>query len=281
MHYETAIESQRPLEIIAMESEVLSNMAKTLTNFFPDISSNVQAGFAKLDNLKGFSGWSLNIFKSKEDKIKDKAASVPYTDLINMKMRVPEGMRGNFLAYSQCLAEAFAYNATIEKLLNDYYFSLSAMITNKNHKISLQDHTRKYKESKAQREALNQKIYAFFVKGSNDFETAYKFCFANNNELGSVFNNCNELQDKLKQYNLANVKGMVKKIVDVQDILIKDLKSSNIATISPEVAKNISEGSYECGYQVELLAVNYYRTQSFLNAVEENIDRLQERLSRY
>lgn len=281
MYYVSAIESQRPLEIIAMESEVLSNMAKTLTDFFPDVLTNVKAGFSKLDNLKDFSGWSLSVFKSKEDKITDKLLEVPYTDLVNMKLRVPEGMIGNFLGYTLVLKELAVYNEAIEKFLNSYYLDLSAMITNKNHKISLHDKTRQYKEQKTSRDKFNTTVFSFFLKGSNDFETAYKNCFKNNTEVSEVFKNCNTLQDQLKQYDLNRVKGLVKKIISTQEILIKDLKENKNTAISPEVAKNISEGSYECGYQVEFLAINYYRTQSFLNAVEEDIERLSERLKRY
>lgn len=275
MHYETVIKDTYAQESIALETEFIANAVKTVKSFFPKLAVAIEPAFTLVTKLKEYVPTSedTNIFKftSGEDKILKELATTDYEDMTKLKLWVPEGFRGNMLSYFKDLNLALDYNQDVSlPALQEFYVLIADIITNKEAKKANKDLSNQTKGYSKSRIEYNKILSSYFAPGSTQAEQEYRTLFKTNKELYECYLERHKLLKKLSQISIKAYTEQVEKIKSSMQILIDLADNGTITELSPVQAKNVSEGAYEMGYQVEFFSVNYFRSMSLANSLQAN-----------
>lgn len=272
MYHECTTDDDALRRVIALESARLADSTEAISNFFPAMMKKLYNSFTSPKTIPNFVPSIKNkIFglNSDERAIIAKLASIPYDDLINFKVPVPEGFSGNYTAYlMQCMENIDYYNLTTKNALEDYYIFVADLVTNKDAKKSLKDLQSKNNALKKSRQEIGETTNKFFIKGSNVAALAYGTAFSDNSEVEKLFRARVDLTSKIKSIDLHSVSDQVEKITQTLDTLTEQATAGNYEAFSPVQMKNISEGAYEMAAQVEFTSINYYRASVVLKTVE-------------
>jgi hypothetical protein len=192
---------------------------------------------------------------------------IDYKDLIVV---VPESFTGNLRDFTLYLLPALSF---IEKetlvFLNEYKAMLGAFINNKDDQISTKDLTKLTKEIDRVKVDLQKKYSKFFPTNSMQTRVRLGKVFGNFAELESFFQNVYSIDVSMKRINLKGIVATVKDIVQYFDIILQNVKDSEINTISPESARNIGKGAYEVAQFVEFVSVIYFKAINTIASAED------------
>lgn len=271
-----SLESQ--MSRLALESEVINNVASTFTVTVPLLVNKLLTQFTSLtskDTVKE----EVQAVKLVFGKLKVK---LPYASFLNQSktlVSVPEGFQGNLLDYIKTLSnmsqELFQ---EANKSLGEYNFVLSAFITNKENKISLKDHSDLFLRLKSKREKFTADMAVYFPT-SSDLPKAYLgdviHRFA---DLETIVHSVEQLNQQRKQQNIHDISASVKKSLDLLKIIIDDSNGSGMLQVSGAAAMNISSGAYEIGKYVELIALYRFRVEQIVTTIEKLITSLEKNI---
>lgn len=283
MIYETVVVRGHAYRAVSLESSVVANGVQAVINFFPSVFKSINAGFSTVKEIKLFKAAAgdadtLKLSK-KEQSIVDALVSVPYDDLIKLRVPVPEGFVGSYVNYLIDVQQLFDYHQNVcLPALESFYIEVASVITNKGAKISQKSIIDSYKSLIKSREENNKKITDYFVIRSTQSEQDYGKIFHNNEEVGEMFKERHKLVKTLEAVNVKQVTDYVNKINDALVTLIKIAEDKSMSNLSAVQLQNITEGAYECAAQVEFFAVNYYRAQTLINTITHLQDKLLRRL---
>lgn len=264
------------MEVIALELSVLTNAVQTVKKYFQPLTDRLRGSNQALtsftDQSKVFHGGRLT---AKQKRTVDLLRSVDYMNLSEITISVPEGFRGNFLGYFVFLnSVADEMVLFTGKKVAPLYTFLSAFMTNKDAKISLDDSSGTYRAMKKEREVIESRFSEFL--SANDHGAVYKYhdAFSRNADVAHVFELCNAVEDKLNKVDLKSLRDLVSSSVTLLDDIIVQIQRKDIDNVSPEAATTIAEGVYEVASAVESFAVNYYRALAAIAAMEKNQESL-------
>lgn len=257
---------------IALESEVLGNMVSSVANYFPAMHQHVQPLSSNVSALIGTIKKGLSRTENKISEELEKLDYVGHTRY--MKIEVPEGFTGNMVAYLSELLIAFTYfRESTEPAMQDYYVLISSILTNKEAKKSLTDHTPEYTKLEKSRLALNSKINGMFQEKSSQAISTFGKHFGKNEELKEAHALAVALEKALAKADLDGVQDQTAKIADAMAILSEQAQEGKIAYLTAPVTKSLSQGAFEIARQVEFLSVNCYRAIGILKCLEGNQER--------
>lgn len=281
MYYTSHMDTVRTRQAIAMEAEVLSNMVKSIAKYFPSLFEGFSAISTQLSNLVGFTTKPAEQkeLDRRQQALVDAIMPLDYSFLTGTTIPVPEGFVGRPADYARDLQDVLMYYKEISlEATKDFYVTIAAVLTNKDQKISLHDETRKFKALERQREDRNKELMKHFQRSSTMAGQKYGKLFGAHVELAQYFKEVNRLRDALPGYDLDEIRELTHRVVDTLEALINQVESGGDMRITPEVAKNLSDGAYEIAKQIEFFAINYYRAQVLINVTDSVVERLERRL---
>lgn len=258
-----SLESQ--MERLAMEAEFLANMIDTFRNVVPSLTTKLFDAGIQIKSYFEDTKTARDI-KTTHYSLAKKTAHVNFTDYRHILVSVPEGFNGDMLGYSKLLNRM---SPEMYKELNDvliqYNFILSGFISNKEDKLSLQDHTALFKKTQNHREALIAQVDPFFSADSDQSKMKLGTFIDRFADIAPLVSEVLKLEKIHSEQNVAELKRSVDKCVDLLKIISDGTANSNIANISGPVAKNISIGAYEIGKYVEFMAAIRFRVNQVLS----------------
>lgn len=271
MQYVSAIQQSTGSRQLALEAEVLGNMAQSIAKFFPSVFKDFNEGASKY--LSNLTAWTFDTFKlqgftKRESSYLDELVKVPFAEMENFKVPVPEGFKGNLNAYTALLIEDKAYfYDTFVPALENFYVILSSVVTNKDARLSLRDDVQAYKKLAQMRTARDKAEQKFFTN-SNEAQIKFPIAFENAGEVGSYYTKLNELSTHDHSQLLKMVKDKIVSIGSVVNALVEMTESGAIKNVTPEVVKSLHAGTYEMASQIEFFAIYLYRCNSLLSTRE-------------
>lgn len=261
------------MKSIALEASVIGNMVSSVTNYFPELMERLSPMVSRItstsvDLKKGLT--SLEHTVASQVEVLDYAG---HTRLF--KIEVPQGFVGNTVDYLTLIDECFAYFKQItEPAMDDYYILIASILTNKEAKKSLKDHSAGFKALDKGRNVLNDRFNKFFKQGSNVAMSTFGTHYAKNEELRVALQKASALEGCLKNLNLDAVKDKTQRIADTIETLIKQTEDNKIAYMTPPVVSGLAQGAHEIAMQVEFLSVNVYRALAILKSMDDSIERM-------
>lgn len=264
----TTLSLESQMARLALEANAISNVIDTFKNIVPSLTSKVAEIYNSLIKEQG--DLTPEVFKARA-AFKNLRAKLPYAKFTNLEktlVSVPEGFKGNLLDYVNVLIHLSpSVFQEANKILGEYNFTLSAFITNKETKTSLQDHTRLYKDVAEKRETMTAAFHPFFPKNSHLSKGYLGEVISRFADLDPLIAQTEKLNTAHKNQNIKDITSSVKKSVDMLNLIIADSQSNGISTVSGNAAMNISEGAYEIGKYVEFIAIYRYRVEQAVATV--------------
>lgn len=272
-----SLESQ--MAHLSIESELVSNVIEYFKNIIPSLSGKIKELLESLESTDVNKDAVLLIMTSNKSLLK----KIPYADYSNyskLLVSVPEGFKGDILEYTKMLNQL---NPKVFKeannLLTEYSFILSAFITNKDSKITLNDHTHLYNKIKKNREDLTRHMVHYFSTGNSS-----------KTYLGQVLGRLKDLDDLAKSTialnrednvnsNLDEIVKSTNNILSLLDIVTDGIQKGSINNVSGAAAKNISEGAYELAKLIEFVSLYSFRVDQVININSKIMDQLDKAIA--
>jgi hypothetical protein len=153
---------EQNLTRLALEASIAENVYSIFRDLIPGLSAKMADIVSSLNFITG-EATKAKEFKANAQNFTSQVRGLNYADYRKMLVEVPEGFEGNLLDYLKTLVKhaPIVYNDT-NKLIGEYNFVLSSFITNKESKVSLQDHQELYLRAQERRELISKDLDAFF-----------------------------------------------------------------------------------------------------------------------
>lgn len=277
---EHTMDAKLALEQIALEAQFLKNMAQAIKDFFPsifgEINKNKEVTINLLDELQKDKDIKLDkdqIFVLKEIMRHN------FTEYNSMSTMVPNGFTGQhtFIDFIKQLEHSVDHLMTIEKtVLQRFYSEISAFITNKGDRASLNDLSNYYTALGKKSEQDLAKIGQFF-KGDDTAYLPIGKVIHRGNDLPALYRELIVLDKKINTIDRGALKDSINKISDVMDMIILNAQQNKIDYASPEIIKSISNGAYIVAKELEYYSVVFFR----VIMIKESVKNLTENLKKF
>lgn len=262
------------LNRLALESSLYVNVADFFKESLPSVGERLKALVSKFsftDIVPQVYSWIPSFAPQVRNKLENEY--LIYRDVL---VQVPEGFKGEFLPYiEELISVASELNEHTNKLLSEYRFVLSSIITNKEQRTSLKDLSENYERTATAREQLSKRLAAYF---SNDTVGRARLItvlprFADAQEL---LRKSKDLSKFVDQKSLKEMQRSIREITEILELLEKQLKKEEITNISPAVVKNIAIGAHELAQYIDAVVAFHYASISIITCVNMLIDKLKE-----
>ena len=252
------------LESIALEANILTNAVSTIRNLFPNLLRGISNSFNKQDNLPEVEVLYTKLQSSALYKLKH----VNHLDLESLSVVVPEGFISDYITALKVSVDGINYmNNVANNVLKNYKVYVSMVISNRDDKISLKDHTPHYKDYARSRDIINQEFSKLYKKNSFEVSLPFTRLVKRNSDVNVIFHETNKLVDLLKMIDVRNVKDQTNSISDLLQIVIDQVEAKKIDNVSPETLKNLATGAYEVAKQVETFSACYFRIKTIVESI--------------
>lgn len=271
MQYVSAVTHSTGSRQLALEAQVLGNMVQSVAKFFPSVFEDFNEGASKY--LSNISAWSFDAsklqgFLKREIPYLKELSQVPFEEMENFKVPVPEGFKGALVPYTTMLIEDKDYfYDTFVPALENFYVILSSVATNKDARMSLRDDAQAYKKLADMRTARDKAHLKFFGY-NNDIGLKFPIAFPAVSDVEVYYSKLNELSTHDHSQLLKMIKDKIVSIGAVINSLVDMTETGTIKNMTPEVVKSLQAGTYEMASQIEFFAIYMYRCSSLLSTRE-------------
>ncbi len=268
MAVEQHVDVNRELDMIALEAAFVARVFQRLTKFLPPVRQGIEDAAQKFASSFAESAKVTDVLSKQERKAVAASKELSYVEFGENLISVPEGFNGSYIEYlavvNDVLPKIQKFNST---LLAEYNTILAAVITNKDDKISLRDHTALFKKSEKEREAIVSELTVFF-DGSNNAKQKISSVIRNMKDIELIAKELATTRTYFREINLSEIKDSLKKSTDMLGLLTEAIEEDNAALSGP-VTMNIATGAYEIGKYVEMVSGVYYDVSVLTNKIEE------------
>lgn len=252
------------LRMVAMEANVLSNMASTLSKVFPSIVEKVTNIFAVTKELPEIKFG----FSAEQKFVINNMHNVQYLDLADCKVIVPEHFSGNLIAYGTVLNTALTkHRKNSTAALRDFNVYLSQFLASKDAKSSTVDLTSEYYTFHKERDATIA-ILSAFTKEHSESSVDLGKVISRKDDLRILFDESGALKRQMETINVKELNEGVKRCVELINMIVEQIEKGNITNVTPETTKNLAYGATEVAKEIEFFAVLYFRVMGFSVCVD-------------
>jgi hypothetical protein len=263
------------LRRIALESNIVSNAVALMKDVLPDFITNLTG---KNEVVKLAATRDVMAIHNISDKDIMGIFNIIKKDYLNYSDKaivVPENFSGNYLAYVRLMKESLSENSVLlSNILDEYSLILSSFLTNQFARVSMREHDELLNRAKNFMEDRIA-VRADYFKGRNDQILVPMNRVVNNSiELENLLLEFNLLLNVLKNVDIKLMERKVDKILSLLNIIYDELKNNKTDKISGNMAKTISEGSYNVAKSIEAFVTLHYDSIKVVNAIRETIKRI-------
>lgn len=276
-------EDQRSLEddakLIAIES-ALGTTGGVLEVFSRIIPKAAQALTGLIEPISGYlkSDEGVRSMTAQNRKLLGRLNKLPFMAYREMLVQVPEGFNGNLLAYVKWVKKIqVEVVRSANALLGDYNTELSMFLSNNDYRKSLKSHEKFYKNVQTTRAEVTRVFESFFDHKGNQSRIKLGSIVMRFAELEVIFEEVEGLMGAVQlRTELSKLLASVAHASELLGLLKKKLDEKELDGVSGDMAKHISEGAYECGKYVELVAVLAFQSDALITSVSGISNQLEE-----
>lgn len=254
------------LNQLALESSFKDNVASLFQKGIPSLVEKFKAYINegnKPDEDPSITALDANLSATQRHRLEEHYLT--YRDVL---VQVPEGFKGEFLEYALELNSigSSLFEQT-HKLLTEYRFALSSILTNAEQRTSLKDLSANYERTAAARADLGKRLSAFFQDNTVsrarlvDVLPQYK-------SAKDLVRQIKELHRVSGNKQLEEIQTSVKTVVEYLSLVETRLADESISDVSPTVVKNIANGAHELALYVDAVVAYHYAAVSLITCVD-------------
>ncbi len=241
------------LQSIAIESNVLSNMARSFLTRFMPLKDFLSKSFSFTGEVPKE---DLELTRV-ESKLCQRVNGSNFVAVSKRQVNTAPGWNVQLLAVQPTIADMLEECKTFEAdILRPHYIFLSSYLSNKEAKVKGTDRTFTYKKLEQQRVASLAHRSKYFGDATNKGSLPMHRLVGRAFELAHIFDNIGRTR---KQFELVDFKAVRESIASTTvllDEIITQLQDGAIEGMPPETAQTIAAGTYEIAQQAEFISLN-------------------------
>lgn len=197
-----------------------------------------------------------------------------FLDLAALGMTVPEGMSATYLQYLSALYPITAYCMEVHGRLTEFSTQLALLISNKDQLLSSRDETVFFKKMEQSRQELVKEVARCFQNGSHRTDVRYDDVVDRNSDWPLVFRELAKVTDTANKIDRKVLAKTTKQTVELLDKLIEMVERGSMEEGNAEVVAGLSEGAYQMGSELELVAVTIFKVLAITEAIDSSTQKL-------
>ena len=255
------------LKRLSLEANFSTNVIEIFHNLLPDLKSKIEETRAHLLSDSKNSVVNSNLLPEYKE-LEKKITHYSYLDYVKTAVSVPEGFRGNLLAYITELNELLVvmYNEAQESLL-DEHTRLAYFISNKEAKFQLSDPIPSRAGLDA--EVVKGRLSVYFPASAPIAKVYLGTTIANFAELEPLAIKSTALAKCLSGQNMVKLTNDIHTVTSLIDIIVKTITDGQISNLGGVVSSRIGESIYKVARIVELFSVVRFKAEGGLKASED------------
>lgn len=258
---------------IALESVSLESFAETVKRLVPSIASSVSTFTSGLRVvLQSSRGASTAYYDEREfDRAVGVLAGHKFTNLIDLRMYVPEGFKGNIAAYAALLNRAHEHaDRVIGDVLNPYNVFVSKLVTNPNAARDTRLHLADLNKIKTAREFLQAQLASFFPAGSTVASIKLGDGLDNQGNIKELAGHLKAISEVFDPKKTETVNKSVKDCSELLDALGEAAHNDGLRDISAQTLRTLGDATLEVAREIEFFSVINYQVNALLATMGEN-----------
>jgi hypothetical protein len=252
---------------LALESMMVSNPFERLTNLLPIAVS----AFKHMLGLMSTDAPAANPLTGDQAKFVKTVASRNYLNLSQMPARVPEGMKGTYLAYLHVLTEASTHASQVVDRLSAYTLFLGTLINEHGAELSTRFDRAQYSALLAARNDHTSMLATLVQPGSVKVDTTYGAVVERNADWKPIFEGLNLVANQINSVNKRTINKKVEEAAQYLEIIERKVGRGELAHISPQMVTEIAEGAFQMGKEVEYFVAVWYKVQALTEAINATV----------
>jgi hypothetical protein len=211
---------------------------------------------------------------SKQKKFMTIIYEMGYVNISELKAYVPEGMCVRYTVLIDALKPCIKHVSNIEAgSVIPYELLLGNLVSNKSYLISLDTNEAKYSKMQEKRDGVLKDLNDCYNPNSTESVSNVKRLVNNNSEWNPILFFMNTDFDNINKVNISELKSRIVKMNTYLDILISMSKDNDV-TVTPEIIRYLSNGSYQIAKELEFFSSTYFRLMQFKGSVENTMDNI-------
>lgn len=205
----------------------------------------------------------------------------PYTDTIQFRAEVPEGMNVTYLEYLEVLIPAqLRANQILTDVISPFSKFVAKMISDEMFRNQTIHQIKEFHNL----EGEYNKIVKGFAKcfGKNDYRAnaAFGEVVRRTGDWQTVFAQTGVLRQYYQEFPNKKLTAELNSLYEMLDKLIEQIKVDGYAQVVKEVTQLLSLGMYSIAREVEMAALTTFRSKVFIEAINttiKNIEKLHDK----
>ncbi len=273
--YTLSIESG--LSRLSLEESIFADSIDTFKTILPGLSTKITDVLASIENMMKTNTVQESKLAQSSKKLRVKLPEIKYGNVEKMLVSIPAGFNGSLVLYVRDLNSLASgvYKETLETI-QDYHVILSSFITNKEVQTSFETHKNFLDRVSGARSLIEEKMKHYYPENSSATKTYFGKVVDRMADMDVLIRSTEELYSSHNAANLNEINKRVKMVVELMDIVIKQIASQDITKVSSKVAKGISEGAYGLARHIEQVAAFNFQCELAIGAVVDLVEKLEE-----
>lgn len=205
----------------------------------------------------------------------------PYTDTIQFRAEVPEGMNVTYLEYLEVLVPAqMRANQILVDVINPFSKFVAKMISDEMFRNQTIHQIKEFHNLEGE---YNKTVKAFAkCFGKNDYRASAAFgeVVRRTGDWTAVFAQTGVLRQYYQEFPNKKLTSELNSLYEMLDKLIEQIKVDGYAQVVKEVTQLLSVGMYSIAREVEMAALTTFRSKVFIEAINttiKNIEKLHDK----
>lgn len=200
-----------------------------------------------------------------------------YTDIIQYRAEVPEGMKSTYLEYLGDVLPAQARaNDIITKVIDPFSKFVGKLISDETFRNSVGMQIKEFKNLDAEYDKTVASVAKHFEK--NDFHASAAFgdVVKRSSDWKAVFSQTEQLKKLYQAFPNKELTSKLNRLYEMLDTLLDQIKVDGYASVQKEVTELLAQGMYQIAKEVELAAVTTFRSKTFIETINTTIKNIEE-----
>jgi len=256
-------------DMIALES---LNVHAPVSSLLSSLTSGINAMKSYIDGTPSYANdlpVLPNNLDGDERNFISELRNVSFGDLGMLSVRVPEGLKVDYLTYSIVLHRAAEHvENNLVSLLDTAIGYVASLNTNVDSWKDTKSNTDYLKKVEKERQDIDKELGQCFETGSTQTYSKVNKVIHRWADWNEVFSHLRYAETKVNAIKRSALDEKKKRIMSLIDNFKEHIEREKIETFSPVVAENLSFLVYQCACELQFYAVLVYYILSLDNSIE-------------
>lgn len=204
------------------------------------------------------------------------ADQLKYVNLSEIEVPVPQGMQVHYLDYIDAFAPSCNHAVDAWRRLCDYSMFIAKLVTLPEAQKETSGRTIGLAALEREREAINKAIGKTMKRNSLHATLPYGKVVSRNADWAEIVSEIEAQGGVIDSFKRSDYDRKVNELADNLERLANLQRQGKLDSITPEVVKDVAEGTYQLAAEVEFYAIAYYRYMALRQAVIDTINKVQK-----